>query len=75
MPTGWSPTPGSSGKFADLGESQVDFAPDGRTATVDLAMVGDFNSDRSKDSLALLRDDLAPALQDERAGRRGGRHR
>ena len=60
----WSPTPGDTGRFADLGESQVDFAPDGRTATVDLAMVGDFNSDQSKESLALLRDDLAPALQE-----------
>ena len=44
---------------------------DGRTATVDLAMTGDFNTDRSKQSLALLRDDLVPALQRPAAGRRG----
>jgi RND superfamily putative drug exporter len=59
---------GRSGRFADLGESRVDFAPDGRTAKVDLAMVGDFNSDRSKESLAVLRDRLAPALKERVPG-------
>ncbi len=59
---------GRTGRFADLGESQVDFAPDGRTAKVDLAMVGDFNSERSKNSLAVLRDRLAPALQERVPG-------
>jgi RND superfamily putative drug exporter len=57
-----------SGKFADLGDTQIDFAPDGRTATVDLAMAGDFNTARSKQSLELLRDDLAPALHDRLPG-------
>ena len=57
-----------SGRFADLSDARVDFAPDGRTATVDLAMTGDFNTDRSKQSLALLRDDLAPALHDRLPG-------
>jgi putative drug exporter of the RND superfamily len=51
-----------SGRFADLSGTRVDFAPDGRTATVDLAMTGDFNTARSKQSLELLREDLAPAL-------------
>jgi putative drug exporter of the RND superfamily len=51
-----------SGRFADLGDTQVDFAPNGRTATVDLAMTGDFNTARSRQSLELLREDLAPAL-------------
>jgi putative drug exporter of the RND superfamily len=51
-----------TGRFADLSGTHIDFSPDGRTATVDLAMTGDFNTDRSKRSLAVLRDDLAPAL-------------
>jgi RND superfamily putative drug exporter len=55
-------------QFADLGDARADFAPNGRTATVDLAMTGDFNTDRSKQSLALLRDDLAPALHDRLPG-------
>jgi RND superfamily putative drug exporter len=55
-------------RFADLSDAHVDFAPDGRTATVDLAMTGDFNTDRSKQSLALLRDDLAPALHNRLPG-------
>jgi RND superfamily putative drug exporter len=57
-----------SGQFADLSEAKVDFAPNGRTATVDLAMTGDFNTDRSKKSLALLRGNLAPALHDRLPG-------
>ncbi len=52
-----------SGQFADLGDSAVAFAPDGSTATVDLAMTGDFNGDRAASSLDLLRDDLVPALR------------
>jgi putative drug exporter of the RND superfamily len=59
---------GRSGRFADLGDSHVDFAPDGRTATVDLAMRGDFNTDQSKASLALLRDRLVPAMRDHLPG-------
>jgi putative drug exporter of the RND superfamily len=55
-------------RFADLSDANVDFAPNGRTATVDLAMTGDFNTDRSKQSLAQLRDDLAPALQQRLPG-------
>jgi RND superfamily putative drug exporter len=57
-----------TGRFADLGDARVDFAPDGRTAQVDLAMTGDFNTDRSKQSLALLRDHLAPALHNRLPG-------
>lgn len=57
-----------SGRFADLSDAKVDFAPNGRAATVDLAMTGDFNTDQSKKSLALLRDDLAPALHDQLPG-------
>jgi putative drug exporter of the RND superfamily len=52
-----------SGRYADLSGSHVDFAPDGRTAKVDVPMTGDFNTGRAKASLTLLRDDLAPALQ------------
>ena len=52
-----------TGRFADLSGARADFAPDGRTAQVDLAMVGDYNTDRSKRSLAVLRDDLVPALR------------
>ena len=37
-----------TGQFADLSDAHADFAPDGRTATVDLAMTGDFNTDRSQ---------------------------
>jgi RND superfamily putative drug exporter len=51
-----------SGRFAGLGDTRVDFAPNGHTATVDLAMTGDFNTARSKQSLELLRGDLALAL-------------
>jgi RND superfamily putative drug exporter len=51
-----------SGRFADLSGTHADFAPDGRTATIDLAMTGDFNTNRSKESLAFLRSDVAPAL-------------
>jgi RND superfamily putative drug exporter len=57
-----------SGQFADLNDARVDFAPNGRTATVDLAMTGDFNTDRSKKSLALLRENLAPTLLDQLPG-------
>ena len=59
---------GRTHRFADLSDAHADFAPDGRTATVDLAMTGDFNTDRSKQSLALLRDDLAPALHNRLPG-------
>ena len=38
-------------------------------------MTGDFNTDRAKASLTLLRDDLAPALQHRLPGHRGRRHR
>ncbi len=57
-----------SGQFADLSDAKVDFAPNGRTATVDLAMTGDFNTDKSKESLAFLRDDLTPTLRDKLPG-------
>jgi putative drug exporter of the RND superfamily len=57
-----------TGRFADLSDARVDFAPDGQTARVDLAMTGDFNTDRSKQSLAVLRDDLAPALHERLSG-------
>jgi putative drug exporter of the RND superfamily len=57
-----------SGQFADLRESHVAFAPDGATATVDLAMTGDFNGDRAEASLGLLRDDLVPALASDLPG-------
>jgi RND superfamily putative drug exporter len=57
-----------SGRYADLSGSHVAFAPDGRTAKVDVPMTGDFNTDRAKASLTLLRDDLAPALQQRLPG-------
>ena len=59
---------GRSGRFADLQDSKVAFAPDGSTATVDLAMTGDFNGERAEASLVVLRDDLVPALRSELPG-------
>ncbi len=51
-----------SGQFADLREATPRLAPNGRTATIDLAYSGDFNGDGARESLDLLRDRLAPAL-------------
>ncbi len=53
----------ATGRFADLSDATVRFAPDGRTAAVDIAMTGDFNGDRAQASLDALRDDLVPALR------------
>jgi RND superfamily putative drug exporter len=53
----------ATGRFADLSDATVRFAPDGRTAAVDIAMTGDFNGDRATASLDALRDDLVPALR------------
>ena len=52
----------ATGRFASLGDVQTEIAPDGRTATIDLPVTGDFNSDRSQRSLALVREQLAPSL-------------
>ena len=45
-----------SGRFASLDDVQPELAPDGRTATIDLPVTGDFNTDRSQQSLALVRE-------------------
>ena len=52
-----------SGRFADLRGAAVDFAPDGRTARVDLAMEGDFNSDQATRGLDYLRTELLPTVE------------
>ncbi len=52
----------ASGRFADLADTDLRVAPDARTAVVDLPYAGDFNTPGAERSLALLRDDLVPAL-------------
>ncbi len=58
----------ASGEFADLGDARPVLAPNGRTATIDLAMTGDFNGPAAARSLDLLRDHLAPELASRVAG-------
>jgi RND superfamily putative drug exporter len=58
----------ATGRFADLSDATVRFAPDRRTAAVDIAMTGDFNGDRASASLDVLRDDLVPALRSDLPG-------
>ncbi|WP_448062385.1 MMPL family transporter [Cellulomonas hominis] len=58
----------ASGRFADLTGTQAVLAPDGRTATLDLAIPDGSGDDGAKASLALLRDDLVPTLRTELPG-------
>jgi uncharacterized membrane protein YdfJ with MMPL/SSD domain len=58
----------ATGRFADLSDARVRFAPDGHTAAVDIAMTGDFNGDGAKASLGVLRDALVPALRADLPG-------
>jgi putative drug exporter of the RND superfamily len=52
----------ATGRFTSLTDVHAEVAPDGRTAQVDLPVTGDFNTDRSQRSLALVREHLAPTL-------------
>ena len=49
-----------SGQFAPLTDVAAQVAPDRRTATIDLPVTGDFNSERAQASLRLVREELAP---------------
>jgi RND superfamily putative drug exporter len=53
----------ASGRFADLSGVELQVAADGRTARLDLPVLGDPAGDEAARSLAQLRDDLVPALQ------------
>jgi RND superfamily putative drug exporter len=57
-----------TGLFTGAGRATVDVAPDGRTATLDLPMKGDFNSERAARGLDTLRSDLVPPLEDRLPG-------
>ena len=57
-----------SGRFAELSDVRASLAPDGRTAVIDVPMVGDFNTDRSKASLSELRDHLVPVMHESLPG-------
>jgi putative drug exporter of the RND superfamily len=59
---------GATGRFADLAGVRPVVSPDGRTATVDVPMTGDFNSAASQRSLQELRDRLVPGLARELPG-------
>ena len=52
----------ASGQFADLSQVEIDVAPDGRTARLDLPVLGESSSEPALESLALLRDQLVPTL-------------
>jgi putative drug exporter of the RND superfamily len=58
----------ASGRFADLSGVSLDVSPDGRTARLDLPVAGDPSGASAAASLALLRDDLVPALHSELPG-------
>ncbi|RHA44423.1 MMPL family transporter, partial [Cellulomonas rhizosphaerae] len=55
----------ASGMFADLSDASLTVSPDGRTARIDLPVAGDPSGADATTSLALLRDDLVPALHAE----------
>jgi len=57
-----------TGRFTGLGEAAVAVAPDRRTATLDLPMDGDFNSEQARQGLAVLRTELVPPLADRLPG-------
>ena len=57
-----------TGRFTGAAEATVDVAPDGRTATLDLPMEGDFNGEQAQQGLDTLRTDLVPPLQDRLPG-------
>ena len=73
---GWWPARSAAAGSPTSTTRSAEFAPDGRTATVDLA------DDRrlqhrpvARRRSTLLRDELAPTLRDAPAGHRGRRHR
>jgi putative drug exporter of the RND superfamily len=49
-------------RFAGLDGVRPDLAPNGRTATIDVPVAGDFNGPDARASLGVLRADLAPGL-------------
>jgi putative drug exporter of the RND superfamily len=51
-----------TGRFADLGQVRAEVSPNGRTATVEVPMTGDFNGTLAKKSLQELRGRLVPDL-------------
>jgi len=57
-----------TGRFTGAAQATVDVAPDGRTATLDLPMEGDFNSEQAQQGLDTLRDELVPPLQENLPG-------
>ncbi len=52
----------ATGRFPGLEQVRPELAPDGRTATLEVPMTGDFNSPAAERSLSVLRERLAPAL-------------
>lgn len=52
----------ATGLFVSLDGVRPDVAPNGRTATLDLPVTGDVNTERSQRSLAVVREQLAPTL-------------
>jgi RND superfamily putative drug exporter len=57
-----------SGRFASLDDVRPEVAPDGRTATIDLPVTGDFTTDQARGSLTFVRGQLAPTLADHLPG-------
>jgi RND superfamily putative drug exporter len=57
-----------TGRFTGAGDAAVAVAPDRHTATLDLPMEGDFNSEQAKQGLDVLRTDLVPPLADRLPG-------
>ncbi|GAB3592439.1 MMPL family transporter [Angustibacter peucedani] len=52
-----------TGRFAGLDDVTPRISPDGRTATVDLPVPGDFSSPAAQRSLEVLRQDLVPSVR------------
>ncbi|WP_426564894.1 MMPL family transporter [Angustibacter sp. McL0619] len=52
----------ATGQFTGLDDVQPNIAPDGRTATIDVPMTGDFSSKAAGRSLTTLRERLVPTL-------------
>jgi RND superfamily putative drug exporter len=52
----------ATGRFTGLDQVRPEIAPDGRTATLDVPMRGDFTSRAADQSLSVLRHRLVPAL-------------
>jgi RND superfamily putative drug exporter len=52
----------ATGQFTGLDDVKPVLAPDGRTATIDVPMTGDFSGKPAQASLTTLRDKLVPSL-------------